>query len=205
MTAKKLTEIEFDALRETANIGAGNASIALSKIVKKTVNLRITNLALLAIDQLKGRIGQPHKLYVGVFTPIRSGLGGSIAIMLEKASALGLADQVIGARKRTGEKLSPRDKDSLRDVGMAITNNYVESLNRFLDLRLRLDEAEIATSLGASAMDVLTANLDPGARDVLLINTDFGIHETDISGSFILLLPVRDADVMLRALDKKIR
>ena len=93
-TEMKFTEIEYDALKETSNVGAGNASIALSEIINKKVNLVISDVKYAPLGEISKFLTGPQKLIVAIYTPISKGMSGNIMIMLEKENALALASEI---------------------------------------------------------------------------------------------------------------
>lgn len=198
----ELSDMEKDALKETSNIGAGNASIALSEVVNKKVNLVVSDVSLANLEDISTLLAGPQRLVVGIYTPIKTGMSGNVLMMLEKEAALGLADEILSLKERSDDVLTKKDEEGLKTVGNLISEYYVKSLNDFLGLKMGFDETNIITTFGESIIDIIMMSIDPDAKEVLLINTDFGIEDSEIKGHFALLLAIKDIDVLLEGLRK---
>lgn len=196
------SELELDALKETSNVGAGNASIALSEVVNKKVELVVSDVNFASIAEIGPLLAGPQKLVVGIFTPIHESMSGNVLMMLEKENALALANQVLQIQNREDDVLTKNDEEGLKTVGAVVTEYYVKSLNDFLAMNMRCDETNIVTTFGESILDVIMANVEPDIKDVLMIKTDFTIEQTPIAGQFVLLLAVKSIDSLLAALRK---
>ena len=78
-----LTDMEKDALIETANIGAGNASAALSMKVEKKINITVSDIDFIGVNEIEETLEAPDKVAVGVYTPIIEGLSGAVVLLFE--------------------------------------------------------------------------------------------------------------------------
>ncbi|MGM5480835.1 MAG: chemotaxis protein CheC [Nanobdellota archaeon] len=202
MTHPKITDIEKDALRETANVGSGNAAKLLSDLLEKKVNLKISNTDFVELKHVENQIAGPQNLVVGVYTPLKSNVSGNIVIMFNKDSAKCLASAITAAPD-SEEVITEQDKKILKKIGTTLSGSYVESLNTFLDLDLIYDRTNIISTFGESIIDIIMLNVDPDASDALLIETEFVVDGTSIEGKFIILLAVKSVDVIIDAIRNK--
>mgnify|MGYP006297295131 CR=1 FL=1 len=158
MTHPKITDIEKDALRETANVGSGNAAKLLSDLLEKRVDLKISNTDFISLKQAQQQIAGPQSLVVGVYTPLRKGVSGNIVIIFNKESAKSLAS-TIHSQNDSPEIITESDKKVLKKIGTTLSGSYVDSLNRFLDLDLMYDKTNIVSTFGESIIDIIMLNV----------------------------------------------
>ena len=58
--------LELDVLTEIGNIGAGNATTALSQLINARIDMNVPNVAMLAFDELAEIIGGAETLVAGI-------------------------------------------------------------------------------------------------------------------------------------------
>jgi chemotaxis protein CheC len=59
-------DLQLDALRELANIGAGNASTALSGMLGRCVDLKVPDVRVVPMEQAVEEIGAPESEVTGI-------------------------------------------------------------------------------------------------------------------------------------------
>lgn len=200
----KLTDLEKDALKESANIGAGNASSALSELVKKKVNIVVSDLSFISLDNLQEAIGGPKQLVVGIYTPVSGGMSGTIIIIFPIDCALALSSVLQGKPKTASSTLSEEDKGVLGNMGNILSESYLASLDQLLEMGMKRGESKIVSTFGESVIDLIMLSIDEESKSGLLIKTNFDIEETDIEGQFVLLLATKKIDDVLAKIREKI-
>lgn len=198
----KLTGLEKDALKETANISAGNASTTLSDITKKKVNIVISDLNFVLLSDLKV-FGGPQRLVVGVYTPVSGEMGGTIIIMFPIESALALSS-ILQKKEVSSTALSQGDQEALRKMGNILSDSYLDALSEFLDISLQRMESKIVSTFGESIMDLILLSIDEDCSHGLLIKTNFSVEKSTIQGDFILLLATKKMDNVLKKIKEKL-
>ena len=61
-------EIEFDVLTEIGNIGAGNATTALSQLINARIDMRVPKVDLLGFSELAEIVGGAETLVAGILS-----------------------------------------------------------------------------------------------------------------------------------------
>ena len=59
-----IDDVHFDVLKEIGNIGAGNATTALSQMINKRVDMKVPKVELLDFNELANIVGGPENLVV---------------------------------------------------------------------------------------------------------------------------------------------
>ena len=65
----QLNTLELDALRETANIGAGHAATALSHMTNNTIMITVPTITIAALEDVPSRIASEEEPIVAVLMP----------------------------------------------------------------------------------------------------------------------------------------
>jgi len=200
----QLSDLEKDALKESANVGAGNASSALSKLVKKKVNIIVSDLNFISLDNLQEAVGGPKQLVVGIYTPITGGMTGTVIIIFPIECALALSSVLQGKPKSASTTLSEDDKGALGNMGNILSESYLNSLDQLLDMGMKREQSKIVSTFGECVIDLIMLTIDQDTKSGLLIKTNFDIEESDIKGQFVLLLTTKKIEDVLVKIREKI-
>lgn len=199
----EISAIELDALKETANIGTGHASMALSTIFKKKVNISLPILELTNSQEISSKISTPDEMIVGIYSKIMQGMEGNIITIIPIESALSITNTFLLEDKKSDEGLSEQDKKLLQRVGTAIYASYLTSLAKFFETKITFEPPNVISTFGSSIQDFLVLNM--GNTDkLLLIKLGFNIEETEIKGDFLLLFSSESLAPLLSSIRKKI-
>ena len=88
---KHLTDFERDQLVEVVNIGAGNASTALSQMVDTKVKISVPEALIDRVEKIPQFIGESEKIMTVVLLKILGDATGVMLLMFPPKSALHLA------------------------------------------------------------------------------------------------------------------
>ena len=87
-------EIEFDVLTEIGNIGAGNATTALSQLINARIDMRVPKVDLLGFSELAEIVGGAETLVAGILLSLEGDVDGMMLFVLESSAAHLLVDQL---------------------------------------------------------------------------------------------------------------
>lgn len=181
-----ITSLEMDALKETANIGTGNASIALSNIFKRKVSISLPTLEMTSSEQISKIIAGPNEMVVGVYSKIQEGMQGNILTLMPINAALQIARTFVKDQSADQNSLNEKDKQLLQKVGTAIYSSYLTSLAKFFEKKITFATPSIVSTYGNSIHEFLALHL--GSDDkLMIIKLGFGVENTPIKGDFYLL------------------
>ena len=82
-----MNDIHLDVLREIGNIGAGNATTALAKLVNAKIDMKVPRVALVDFPNLSATIGNEEELMVAVLVTLSVDISGMMIFMMDKKSA----------------------------------------------------------------------------------------------------------------------
>lgn len=118
--------------------------------------------------------------------------------MITGSSLIRLQKRELGATEILGEA----DKSKLCQAGEALSHTYLETLAKFLNIKVRCGKSGLVSTFGESIVDFVLLGIKE--KNVLLLETDFSIPKDSIKGSFIFLLAVKSIDKFLKAIEKKV-
>lgn len=199
----KLTELELDALKEVANIGVGNASIALSSIFRKKVNISLPDIKIETRSQISKYISGPSEMVVGFYSNIKEGLKGELIMTIPLTSAVNIANFFLEDRNKNSPNLSEHDEVILQKVGSAIYASYLTSLAKFFQTKILFEPPYILCTMRDSMIDYTLLRMG-NKTNILIIKLEFNILETEISGDFSLMFSVDASVPLISAIRNKI-
>ena len=126
----ELTDMQIDALREIANIGAGHAADSLSRMIKRKVMLKVPSVNIVKLEEAPKVICcEKEEMVDGVYFKLTGELIGRSLIVFSNKSANLLFDSIsvneIGPTKIIPEEIK---KSALMELGNIIAGSYITTL-----------------------------------------------------------------------------
>jgi len=184
-TSKDLSPKQMDALREAGNIGAGNASIALSQMVGKKVGLSVPRANLLQLASVPGLAGGPEVPVAGIYMRIKGDCPGSILLLLEREAALSLADVMITPGMSDADDIAVR-RSALEETGSILSGAYLNSLGELTGLFFKPSVPGFAMDMAGAILEHVLVDVAEFEDYVLVVETDFKISGQLIHGHLVL-------------------
>lgn len=194
-----ISDIQLDALKEVANIGGGNASIALSNIFKRRVNISLPDLNMMALRDAAKTVGGPKEMVVGIYSKIREGIEGNIILIMPINTAMEITATFM-PDSIFSDNLRDEDKELLKKFGTATYISYLTSLAKFFKTKITFDKPNVVSSFGEDIFDFMMANLDE-SQEVVIIKIGFDIENTSVKGDFLLLFTTDSLKPLLEGFD----
>ena len=184
----QLTEIELDALREAANIGAGNAATSLSKMLEKRIRVQVSALRMLDIGQVAGRIAGADKVMTAIYFYLRGSASGGIMLIFSPAAGKRLALRLLGRDRGPANPLDGLEQSALKELGNIFTGTYLTALAEVVNLRFTHSVPGLATDMLQAVLDGVLIESASKAEHVLMFDTLFGVEDETVPGH-VLFFP----------------
>ena len=181
----ELSPEQINALGEAGNIGAGNASIALSQMVGTKVGLSAPRANLLPLASVPGLAGGPEVPVAGVYMRIKGDCPGSILLLLERESALSLADVMIASSLSGHEDMAVR-QSALEETGSILSGAYLNALGELTGLFFKPSVPGFAMDMAGAILENVLVDAAELEDYVLVVETDFKISGQLIHGHLVL-------------------
>jgi chemotaxis protein CheC len=174
-------ELQLDALRELANIGAGTASTALSEMLGRTIDLAVPDARVLPMAEAVDQVGPPEQEITGIMLGVEGEMPAAVLMLLTPDNAekicvmLGLAPE---------SELAP---SALAEIGNVVGTSYLNALAGMTGLALDpTPPATVTDFLGAIVETVLTVRA-ASSDHTLLLDSSLVIEGEDCSIVFLLV------------------
>ena len=83
----EMNAMHFDVLKEIGNIGAGNATTALSQMLNTKVDMKVPQVRLMEFKEVGTTMGGEEQIVAGIYLVVEGDITGSIMFMQKKESA----------------------------------------------------------------------------------------------------------------------
>lgn len=185
ITLEEMSDEYFDVLKELGNIGAGNATTALSQMMQCKVDMSVPQVRLMEFKELGKIMGGEEIIMAGIYLGIEGDIAGSIMFLLEKQAARHLVDKLMGMSME-GEEFSEMEFSALKEVGNIITAAYLNSLSSLTGLRIQPSVPDLTVDMAGAILSVPAIEFGALGDKMLLIQTQF-FDEMVLDGYFILV------------------
>lgn len=199
----ELNTIQYDVLKEIGNIGAGNATTALSKLINSKVDMKVPKVNLIGFSELAASIGGEEATMVGILLSLSEDIQGMMLFMLDLKSATKLLNMLLanmGAPEKSEEEdFNEMHLSALNEIGNIITGAYLSALSDLTRLSIVASVPHLQIDMAGAILSLPAIEFGKIGDKVLYIETTFN-EESEINGYFILVPELDSYDRILESL-----
>lgn len=203
MKLENIDDMQFDVLKEIGNIGAGNATTALAKLINSKLDMKVPKVEMVGFQELATVMGNEEDIMVAVLVTLSDDIEGMMMFLMDMKSAKYLIGQML---KSMGMEMVFEDNDSLSEMEMSvvselgniISGSYLAALSGLLQLVINISVPYVAVDMAGAILSVPAIEFGKVGDKVLLIQTRFG--DDDVKGYFVLIPEEESYDKIMKAL-----
>ena len=200
---ENLNTIQFDVLKEIGNIGAGNATTALSRMINAKIDMSVPKVSLLGFSELAEVIGSEETVMAGILLMLEGDIDGMMIFLLEIDSARALVNSLLGKESSEADKDSidfdELEFSAMREIGNIITGSYLSALSDLTKLTIVSSVPSLQIDMAEAILSIPAIEFSKIGDKVLLIQTQFD-NESQINGYFVLVPELESYDTILGSL-----
>jgi chemotaxis protein CheC len=174
-------DIQLDALRELANIGAGNASTALSGMLGRAVDLTVPDARVIAMSAAVEAIGPPETEVTGIALGVEGDLPSIVLMLLSPEDAEAICG-LLGL-----EPGSEYAESALGEIGNVVGTSYLNALAGMTGIALEPTPPATATDMLASLVEAVLATRAAFSDSALLLDSRMIVEGEGCSIVFLLV------------------
>lgn len=189
MTNHNLDEINdmyMDVLREIGNIGAGNATTAISNMLNLRIDMSVPQVELMPVEKISTVIGAEDDIIVGIMLGVEMDIEGSMMFLMDTLSAHHLVNRLMGRDYDYVKDFDDMDLSALKEVGNIVASSYLSALSGLTKLTISPTVPFIAIDMAGAILSVPAVQFGMMGDKALLIKTEFD-DAVAITGHFILM------------------
>ncbi|MCI8339121.1 MAG: chemotaxis protein CheC [Lachnospiraceae bacterium] len=182
-----MDDFEFDVLTEIGNIGAGNATTALSQLINTKIDMNVPKVEMLTFAELAEIIGGAETLVAGILLNLEGDIEGTMLFILESSAARLFVQQLMGCVTGDEGEFSDLEKSALQEIGNIISGAYLSAISGMTNLTINVSVPSLAFDMAGAILSVPAIEFGKLGDKALLIQSVFNDMNVDISGYFILI------------------
>lgn len=198
-----LNTLQYDVLKELGNIGAGNATTALSRLINAKIDMKVPKVNLLGFSELAKAMGKEEEVMVGILLLLEGDIDGVMMFLLDVDSARALVGSLMGKEPDEASKgninFDEMEFSALQEIGNIITGSYLSALSDMTRLTIVASVPSLQIDMAEAILSIPAIEFSKIGDKVLLIQTQFD-DDSQISGYFVLVPELDSYDKILSSL-----
>jgi chemotaxis protein CheC len=196
-----MDNMQYDVLKEIGNIGAGNATTALSQMINAKIDMKVPNVELLEFKELSDIVGGAENIVVGILFTLEGQIDGMMMFMMDMASARHLVKLLMGVSDdMASEDFTEMELSALSEIGNIIAGAYLSSLTILTNILITSSVPYMAIDMAGAILSVPAIEFGKIGDKALLIETEFGDETNAVNGYFILIPTLESYTAILSSL-----
>ena len=187
----QLNDIQYDVLREIGNIGAGNATTALSQMLNQKMDMSVPKVALVPFNEISDVMGSEDQTVVGIMLGFEGDVEGMMMFLFDTKSAHHLVNTLMMRDKEDGveegAEFSDMDMSALNEIGNIVSGSYLTAISKLTNLKMISTVPEMTIDMIGALLSVPASEFGKYGDKLLLIQSQFG--ELDFVNGYFLMIP----------------
>jgi chemotaxis protein CheC len=188
MDLRSLDASQMDAMREIANIGAGHAATALSKLTDRVVMIAVPNVRVARLEDVDALIGEPDEVVAAVMMKVLGDLTGRTVHIFPGESAVRLTTMLAGGPEPSfPDGFDELHQSTLKEAGNIIVGAYLNALSDLMGVLLIMSTPALAIDMAGAVMTTSYLNFGDAKDYVFCVDTEMMIGGDQVRGHFLLI------------------
>ena len=186
---RELKELQLDALREVANIGAGHAATALSQMTNRTIMIAVPEVNVRALEDVTDLVGSGDEVMAAVLMHMMGDLTGRTLVLFQAESARALCDILMRREPGSTQEFGVMEQSGLKEAGNILASAYLNALSDFMGMMLVPSVPSLVVDLSAAVLTSAYLNFGHERDFVFCVETSFQVQGAaePLRGHFLLL------------------
>jgi len=181
--------LRIDALKELGNIGAAHAVTGLSELLKKRIDVSITNVDVIPLQIIYNLFNGPESMVSVVYIEGYSeDFKGMMFLIFPHPEALKLIELATGKKPRDENIKDEYSLSVLKEIGNIMCGCYLNTLSTFLKRSLMHSVPQISNDMLGAVMDSILVDLSLESDYALVLETAFTLDKDECKG-FLFFVP----------------
>ncbi|MCR5587097.1 MAG: chemotaxis protein CheC [Lachnospiraceae bacterium] len=188
---EKFSKEEYiDILKEIGNIGAGNATTALSFMIDSRIDLSVPKAEVIDFNKLMDITGGAEQVVAGIYIDISRDIEGVMLFMVSCETARILVDSVMHNDPKdqvTNFMFNEIELSAFTEIGNIITGAYLSSISSLLGFTIIPSVPYMTIDMAGAILSVPAIEFSKKSDTAILIESEFKINNKKMDGYFVLI------------------
>jgi chemotaxis protein CheC len=198
---KALKDVQLDALREVANIGAGHAATALSQMTGSTIMISVPTINISSLEDVPTQISEPEEPIAAVLMHMLGDLTGRTLLVFPRPTAMRLAELMLRRPAGSSQEMGALEQSAIKEAGNILSGAYMNALSEFMGLMLLPSPPSLAVDMSSAILSTAFLQFGTDRDHVFYVESQFFLQEQNehLRGFFLLLPDLASLQAILRA------
>jgi chemotaxis protein CheC len=181
--------MQLDALRETANIGAGHAATALSELTGRRIMVDVPDVSIVALERVGELLGDPGQAVSAVIVTVSGDITGRTLQIFDGAAASALVSLLLGVDEpEFPNEFGSLERSALKEIGNVIVGAYLNALGVFTAIEMTMSVPDFAIDMAAAILMTSYLNFGSVEDHVVCVSTRLVVDDDrDLRAHFLLI------------------
>ena len=174
----QLNDIQYDVLKEIGNIGAGNATTALSKMLNQKMDMSVPKVELVPFNEISDIMGDEDQTVVGIMLGFEGDVYGMMMFLFDTKSAHHLVNTLMMQDTESGIEADTQFNDmemsALNEIGNIVSGSYLTAISKLTNLKMVSTVPEMTIDMIGALLSVPASEFGKYGDKLLLIQSQFG-------------------------------
>lgn len=200
MEKKGFSKSDLDVLKEIGNICAGNATVALSQILFKKIELEIPKVEIIPFKDVARAIDKEDRPIIGIQMETLGAINGQILLVFSEANAYTLMELLVGNTKQQKTRLITQiGISSLKEIGNIVISSYLSTLSSLSQLSVFPSCPQFTDGVPSSVVKSVFGAFSKTNQNLILIETVFTEQSSCVNGTFFIAFDSKSMNLILKA------
>jgi chemotaxis protein CheC len=197
----QLKDLQLDALREVANIGAGHAATALSQMIGGRIMISVPQITMTPLEEIPRQLSDPEEPIAAVLMHMLGDLTGRTLLIFPRPTAKRLAELMLRRPLQSGDDLNELEQSAVKECGNILSAAYMNALSEFMGMMLLPSPPSLAVDMWAAVITTAYLQFTQEPNFVVCVESEFVMDESTerLRGLFLLLPDPASLQAILRA------
>ncbi|MBA3889354.1 MAG: chemotaxis protein CheC [Gemmatimonadaceae bacterium] len=198
---RQLSDLQLDALREVANIGAGHAATALSQMIGGRIMITVPRVTVTPLEDIPRQLAEPEEPIAAVLMHMLGDLTGRTLLIFPNQTAKRLAELMLRRPINMEADLNELEQSAVKECGNILSAAYMNALSEFMGMMLLPSPPSLAIDMSSAVLTTAYLQFNPDPSFVVCVESEFLMDESGerLRGLFLLLPDPQSLQAILRA------
>ncbi len=189
--------MKIDALKELGNIGSAHAITGLSELLKKRIDVSITNVDIIPLQIIYTLFNGPESMVSVVYLEGYSDdFRGMMFLIFPHPEANKMVEMARGVSVGDGVLSDEMSLSTLKEIGNIMCGCYLNTLATFIGRRIMHSVPQLSNDMLGAVMDSILIDLSLESDYAIVLETAFSLSQNQCKG-FLFFIPTSDSVDMI--------
>lgn len=198
----QISEKHMKILDILVKLGMDNASRAFSKTIKKGALIELVETKLVDISEITEEMNNDPREMIASVLQLQGAFQSKLLFMLPLDGALTIQDLYLGSPEGTSKEFDEYTEGTVQEIGNILASSISNSFAADFGSMLLPTPPQVICDFAGTIFSMLVLEDGMSEDKILLIETKFKLHKTEIDSYFFLLPDVKTLEESLNKLEK---